>query len=49
MAPEEILKYPARVLTEAQREKYFMDGFVSVEIDLNSETTSSNFTVASMW
>ena len=31
MSPESILKHPARVLTEAQREKYFTDGFVSVE------------------
>ena len=31
MTPEEILAHPARVLTEAQREKYFTDGFVSVE------------------
>ena len=31
MLPEEILKNPARVLTQAQREKYFTDGFVSVE------------------
>ncbi|MEO1142934.1 MAG: phytanoyl-CoA dioxygenase family protein, partial [Pseudomonadota bacterium] len=31
MLPEEILKTPARVLTQAQREKYFTDGFVSVE------------------
>lgn len=31
MRPEEILEHPARVLTQAQREKYFNDGFVSVE------------------
>ena len=31
MKPEEILKQPARVLTQAQREKYFTDGYVSVE------------------
>lgn len=31
MTPEEILSYPARVLTREQREKYFTDGFVSVE------------------
>ena len=31
MTPEDILKEPARVLTQAQREKYFEDGFVSVE------------------
>ena len=31
MTPEEILSHPARVLTTAQREKYFADGFVAVE------------------
>ena len=31
MTPEEILSQPARVLTEAQREKYVADGFVSAE------------------
>lgn len=31
MTPEQILSYPARVLSDAQREKYFTDGFVSVE------------------
>jgi len=31
MTPDEILSHPARVLTQAQREKYFTDGFVSVE------------------
>lgn len=31
MTPEEILSQPARVLTQVQREKYFTDGFVSVE------------------
>ena len=31
MLPEEILKKPARVLTQAQREKYFTDGFICVE------------------
>ena len=31
MSPEDILKNPARVLSQAQREKYFNDGFVSVE------------------
>jgi ectoine hydroxylase-related dioxygenase (phytanoyl-CoA dioxygenase family) len=30
MTPEEILRHPARVLSETQREKYFTDGFVSV-------------------
>ena len=31
MTPEDILKEPARVLTQAQREMYFEHGFVSVE------------------
>lgn len=31
MKPEEILKYPARVLTQAQREHYFEKGYVGVE------------------
>ncbi len=31
MTPEAILEQPARVLTQAQREKYFTDGFVSAE------------------
>jgi len=31
MTPEQILSYPARILSDAQREKYFSDGFVSVE------------------
>ncbi|MEM7685527.1 MAG: phytanoyl-CoA dioxygenase family protein [Pseudomonadota bacterium] len=31
MTPEEILSFAPRVLTQAQREKYFRDGFVSVE------------------
>lgn len=31
MTPEEILKYPARVLTQAQREHYFEKGYVGVE------------------
>jgi ectoine hydroxylase-related dioxygenase (phytanoyl-CoA dioxygenase family) len=31
MLPEEVLKYPARILTQAQRQKYFTDGYVSVE------------------
>ncbi len=30
MTPDEILSHPARVLTAAQREKYFADGYVSV-------------------
>jgi ectoine hydroxylase len=31
MTPEDILSHPARVLTTAQREAYFRDGFVTVE------------------
>ncbi|MBG05955.1 MAG: phytanoyl-CoA dioxygenase family protein [Pseudomonadota bacterium] len=31
MTPEEILAYPARVLTQAQREQYFEQGYVGVE------------------
>ena len=31
MIPEEILAYPARVLTQAQREQYFEQGYVGVE------------------
>ena len=31
MTPEEILGYPARVLTQAQREQYFEQGYVGVE------------------
>ncbi|MEM7058184.1 MAG: phytanoyl-CoA dioxygenase family protein [Pseudomonadota bacterium] len=31
MTPKEVLSYAPRVLTQAQREKYFNDGFVSVE------------------
>ena len=38
MTPEEILAHPARVLTEAQREKYFTDGFVSVEEIVPADT-----------
>lgn len=38
MTPEEVLSYPARILTEAQREKYFTDGFVSVEEIVPSDT-----------
>ena len=38
MTPEEILAQPARVLTQAQREKYFTDGFVSVEEIVPAET-----------
>ncbi|MEM7211577.1 MAG: phytanoyl-CoA dioxygenase family protein [Pseudomonadota bacterium] len=38
MTPEEILSYPARVLTQAQREKYFNDGFVCVEEIVPADT-----------
>ena len=38
MTPEEILSYPARVLSQAQREKYFNDGFVGVEEIIPAET-----------
>jgi phytanoyl-CoA dioxygenase PhyH len=31
MTPDEILENPARVLTQAQREKYFTDGYVGIE------------------
>lgn len=31
MTPDEILSHAPRVLTEAQREKYFTDGFVSID------------------
>ena len=40
MTPEEILSYPARVLSQAQREKYFNDGFVGVEEIIPAETLS---------
>ena len=31
MTPREVLSHPARVLTQAQRESYFADGYVAVE------------------
>ena len=31
MTPDEILSYPARVLTQEQREAYFDKGFVNVD------------------
>ena len=31
MTPDEILSYPARVLTQEQREAYFDNGFVNVD------------------
>ena len=40
MTPELILKEPARVLTQAQREKYFEDGFVNVEELVPSDVLS---------
>lgn len=38
MTPEEILKHPARVLTQAQREHYFEKGYVGVESLVPAET-----------
>lgn len=38
MQAEDILNQPARVLTQAQREKYFSDGFVSVEEIVPADT-----------
>ena len=38
MKPEEILSYPARVLTQAQREHYFEHGYVGVESLVPKET-----------
>ena len=38
MSPEETLSQPARVLTEAQREKYFTDGFICVEEVVPADT-----------
>ncbi len=38
MTPEEILSYPARVLTQAQREHYFEHGFVGIESLVPAET-----------
>ena len=31
MTPEDILRHPARVLTQDQREAYFRDGYLVVE------------------
>ena len=31
MTPDEILSYPARVLTQEQREAYFDNGFVNLD------------------
>ena len=31
MSPEEILSHPARILTQAQREHYFDNGYVGVQ------------------
>ncbi len=31
MTPEEVLSYPARVLSQAQREHYFEHGYVGVK------------------
>ncbi len=40
MTPEQILEYPARVLTQAQREHYFDHGYVGVEELLPAELLS---------
>ncbi|MEM7743092.1 MAG: phytanoyl-CoA dioxygenase family protein [Pseudomonadota bacterium] len=40
MTPEMVLAEPARVLSQAQREKYFEDGFVSVEEIVPADTLS---------
>lgn len=37
MLTEEVLTYPTRVLTEAQRDAYFEDGFVLVEGAINND------------
>ena len=31
MTPDEILAYPARAMTQAQRERYFDEGYVLIE------------------
>lgn len=41
MTPEEILSHAPRVLTQAQREKYFTDGFVSVEEIVPADTLAA--------
>ena len=38
MTPEEILSYPAKILTQEQREHYFEYGFVGIEDFVPSET-----------
>ena len=40
MTPEEILSFPARVLTQAQREHYFEHGYVGVESLVPPDTLS---------
>ncbi|MGI9475155.1 MAG: phytanoyl-CoA dioxygenase family protein [Hyphomicrobiaceae bacterium] len=40
MTPEEVLSYPARVLTQAQREHYFEHGFVGVESLVPKDTVA---------
>ena len=46
MTPDEILSYPPRVLSQAQREAYFEKGFVSVQeivpSDIFKKATSNN-------
>jgi len=41
MSPEEILAYPARVLSQAQREHYFQHGYVGVESLVPKEMLSA--------
>ena len=38
MTPEEILSYPAKILTQEQREHYFEYGFVGIKNFVPSET-----------
>ena len=38
MTPEEILSYPAKILTQEQREHYFEYGYVGIEDFVPSET-----------
>ncbi len=38
MTPEEILSYPAKILTQEQREHYFEHGYVGIEDFVPSET-----------
>ncbi|MGI9522424.1 MAG: phytanoyl-CoA dioxygenase family protein [Hyphomicrobiaceae bacterium] len=45
MTPEEILSFPARVLTQAQREHYFECGYVGVQKLVPQDTLSQLITV----